>query len=396
MTTLTTLPLEGIKVLDLSRVLAGPWATQLLADQGATVIKIERAGAGDDTRQWGPPWWTDDTASYFTCANRGKHSIAADFGDPIHLTAIARLAQEADVVVENFKVGQLKKYGLDAQTLQASNPGLIYCSVTGYGQTGPRAQEAGYDYALQGFTGLMSITGPAGGEPQKVGVAIIDLVTGLYAAQAISAALVRRQRTGQGAVLDCSLLDSGLSILANQASGYLVAGAVPKAMGNAHPSIVPYQVYATADGFMVLAVGNDGQFRSMVKAIGQPALADDDRFATNPQRVKHRDALNNILEPLFAGQSKSHWTDLFRQHGVPATPVQNVAEIFQDPQVLARGQVVHHEQLDLKTLGSPVLFEGQRLASSLPPPSLGPTIVDEEGGFEALIQLASERRNGSR
>ena len=396
MTIATTLPLAGIKVLDLSRVLAGPWATQLLADQGATVIKIERAGSGDDTRQWGPPWWTDDTASYFTCANRGKHSISADFGDPAHLAAIARLAQEADVVVENFKVGQLKKYGLDAQTLQATNPRLIYCSVTGYGQTGPRAQEAGYDYALQGFTGLMSITGPAGGEPQKVGVAIIDLVTGLYAAQAISAALVRRDRTGQGAVLDCSLLDSGLSILANQASGFLVAGKVPKAMGNAHPSIVPYQVYATADGFMVLAVGNDGQFRSMATAIGQPELATDDRFATNPQRVKHRLALNQILEPLFAGQSKSHWTDLFRRSGVPATPVQNVDEIFEDPQVLARGQVIHHEQTGLKTLGSPVLFEGERLASPLPPPALGPTIDGHEAGFERLTQPASKRHHGSR
>ena len=396
MTIATTLPLAGIKVLDLSRVLAGPWATQLLADQGATVIKIERAGSGDDTRQWGPPWWTDDTASYFTCANRGKHSISADFGDPAHLAAIARLAQEADVVVENFKVGQLKKYGLDAQTLQATNPRLIYCSVTGYGQTGPRAQEAGYDYALQGFTGLMSITGPAGGEPQKVGVAIIDLVTGLYAAQAISAALVRRDRTGQGAVLDCSLLDSGLSILANQASGFLVAGKVPKAMGNAHPSIVPYQVYATADGFMVLAVGNDGQFRSMATAIGQPELATDDRFATNPQRVKHRLALNQILEPLFAGQSKSHWTDLFRRSGVPATPVQNVDEIFEDPQVLARGQVIHHEQTGLKTLGSPVLFEGERLASPLPPPVLGPTIDGHEAGFERLTQPASKRHHGSR
>lgn len=396
MTTTTTLPLAGIKVLDLSRVLAGPWATQLLADQGAAVIKIERAGGGDDTRQWGPPWWTEDTASYFTCANRGKHSISADFGNSTHLTAIARLAQEADVVVENFKVGQLKKYGLDAQTLQATNPRLIYCSVTGYGQTGPRAQEAGYDYALQGFTGLMSITGPAGGEPQKVGVAIIDLVTGLYAAQAISAALVRRHQTGQGAVLDCSLLDAGLSILANQASGFLVAGQVPKAMGNAHPSIVPYQVYATADGFMVLAVGNDGQFRSMASAIGQPELATDVRFATNPQRVKNRLALNQILEPLFAGQSKSHWTDLFRRSGVPATPVQNVDEIFQDPQVLARGQVIHHEQTGLKTLGSPVLFEGQRLASLLPPPALGPTIDGQEAGFEGLTQSVPERHNGSR
>jgi crotonobetainyl-CoA:carnitine CoA-transferase CaiB-like acyl-CoA transferase len=394
-TTQTTLPLAGIKVLDLSRVLAGPWATQLLADQGATVIKIERAGAGDDTRQWGPPWWTDDTASYFTCANRGKHSISADFGDPSHLTAIARLAEQADVVVENFKVGQLKKYGLDAQTLQTRNPGLIYCSVTGYGQTGPRAQEAGYDYALQGLTGLMSITGPAGGEPQKVGVAIIDLVTGLYAAQAISAALVRRQRTGQGAVLDCSLLDSGLSILANQASGYLVAGQVPKAMGNAHPSIVPYQVYATADGFMVLAVGNDGQFRSMARAIGRPELALDDRFATNPARVRNRDALNHILEPLFAGSSKSHWTDLFRQNGVPATPVQNVAEVFQDPQVLARGQVIHHESIGLKTLGSPVLFEGQRLASPLPPPALGPVIDEQVTGFEGMAASVPKGCNGS-
>jgi len=241
----------------------------------------------------------------------------------------------------------------------------------------------------------MSITGPAGGEPQKVGVAIIDLVTGLYAAQAISAALVRRQSTGQGAILDCSLLDSGLSILANQASGYLVAGQVPKAMGNAHPSIVPYQVYATADGFMVLAVGNDGQFRSMARAIGRPELALDDRFATNPARVKHRDALNNILEPLFAGSSKSHWTDLFRQNGVPATPVQNVAEVFQDPQVLARGQVVHHESIGLKTLGSPVLFEGQRLASPLPPPALGPVIDEQLIGFEGLVTSAPKGSNGS-
>jgi crotonobetainyl-CoA:carnitine CoA-transferase CaiB-like acyl-CoA transferase len=392
----TTLPLAGIKVLDLSRVLAGPWATQLLADQGATILKIERAGAGDDTRQWGPPWWTDDTASYFTCANRGKHSIAADFANPDHLRAIAQLAQEADVVVENFKVGQLKKYGLDAQTLQQRNPGLIYCSVTGYGQTGPRAQEAGYDYALQGFTGLMSITGPAGGEPQKVGVAIIDLVTGLYAAQAISAALVRREKTGQGAILDCSLLDSGLAILANQASGYLVADKVPKAMGNAHPSIVPYQVYATSDGFMVLAVGNDGQFAAMASAIGHPELATDERFSKNPQRVKHRESLNAILEPLFASKSKSHWTDLFRQHGVPATPVQTVAEIFADPQVLTRGQVVCHESSGVRTLGSPVLFEGQRLASRLSPPLLGPLIDSFAPAFDQFMTTGAKDPDGSR
>lgn len=386
MTTLTTLPLAGIKVLDLSRVLAGPWATQLLADQGATVIKVERAGSGDDTRQWGPPWWTDDTASYFTCANRGKHSIAADFGDPTHLAAIARLAQEADVVVENFKVGQLKKYDLDAQTLQASNPGLVYCSVTGYGQTGPRAQEAGYDYALQGLTGLMSITGPAGGEPQKVGVAIVDLVTGLYAAQAISAALVRRHQTGLGAVLDCSLLDSGLAILANQASGYLVANQVPTAMGNAHPSIVPYQVYRTSDGYMVLAVGNDGQFAAMARAIDQPGLAQDPRFSTNPSRVKHRHDLNALLEPLFLQQSKGYWTDRFRSHGVPATPVQTVAEAFQDPQVLSRGQVIHHAHENLRTLGSPVLFDGQRLASPLAPTEIGPGLESLEPSFQSIAQ----------
>jgi crotonobetainyl-CoA:carnitine CoA-transferase CaiB-like acyl-CoA transferase len=395
-TSRTTLPLAGIKVLDLSRVLAGPWATQLLADQGATVLKIERAGAGDDTRQWGPPWWTDDTASYFTCANRGKHSIAADFANPDHLSAIAKLAQEADVVVENFKVGQLKKYGLDAQSLQQHNPGLIYCSVTGYGQTGPRAHEAGYDYALQGFTGLMSITGPADGEPQKVGVAIIDLVTGLYAAQAISAALVRREKTGQGAVLDCSLLDSGLAILANQASGYLVADKVPKAMGNAHPSIVPYQVYATSDGFMVLAVGNDGQFAAMARAIGHPELATDERFTKNPQRVKHRENLNAILEPLFASKSKAHWTDLFREHGVPATPVQTVAEIFADQQVLARGQVVCHEDSGVRTLGSPVLFEGQRLASRLSPPKLGPLIDSMAPAFEQFMTAGAKDPDGSR
>jgi len=368
--------LSGIRVLDLSRVLAGPWATQLLADQGACVLKIERAGSGDDTRSWGPPWWKADTSSYFTCANRGKTSLAADFKNPDHLRRLRELAHEADVLIENFKVGQLKAYGLDAETLQATHPGLIYCSITGFGQTGPRASEAGYDFALQGFTGLMSITGTPDGEPQKVGVAIIDLVTGVYAAQAICAALVARARTGRGAMLDCSLMDAGLSILANQASGFLAAQRVPHAMGNAHPSIVPYQVYRAQDGFLALAVGNDGQFAAMAAAMGHAQWSRDARFESNPARVANRDVLNGMLEPLFASRPRSHWLALFAPAGVPCTPVQRVDEVFSDAQVLQRSQVVLHSDTQLRTLASPVVVNGVRGVHPRSPGPVGPLVTD--------------------
>jgi crotonobetainyl-CoA:carnitine CoA-transferase CaiB-like acyl-CoA transferase len=370
--------LSGIRVLDLSRVLAGPWCSQLLADLGATVLKIERAGNGDDTRRWGPPWYTPEIASYYTCTNRGKYSIAADFNDADQLAQVKALAERADVVIENFKVGSLRGYGLDAGSLRTANPRLVYCSISGFGQNGPMADQAGYDFALQGFTGLMQITGEPGREPQKVGVAVIDLFTGLYATNAITAALLRRSRSGEGATIDCSLLDSGLALLANQAAGYLVSGQSPKPLGNAHPSIVPYQTYATRDGFLVLAVGNDSQFSALAQALQKPHWSSDPRFATNPARVAHRDLLNAELGPLLETQSRAHWIALLGPLGVPCTPVQSVAEVFAEPQVAARALSVPLEGATgcpgLKTVGQPMVIDGLRPAHPLAPGPLGPSL----------------------
>ena len=370
--------LAGIRVLDLSRVLAGPWCSQLLADLGATVLKIERAGAGDDTRQWGPPWYTPEIASYYTCTNRGKHSITADFKDPDHLAQIKLLAQRADVVIENFKVGSLRSYGLDAESLRANNPRLVYCSISGFGQNGPMADQAGYDFALQGFTGLMQITGEPGREPQKVGVAVIDLFTGLYACNAITAALLRRLRSGQGATIDCALLDAGIALLANQASSYLVSGQSPQALGNAHPSIVPYQAYAAQDGYLVLAVGNDGQFSALAQALDRAAWSTDPRFATNPARVAHRAVLNAELSALLASRPRAHWLGLLSALGVPCTPVQSIAEAFQEPQVAARALCAAMEvspgQPPLQTVGQPMVIDGLRPASPRAPGPLGPSL----------------------
>jgi len=343
--------LTGIKVLDLSRVLAGPWCTQVLADLGADVVKVERPGVGDDTRHWGPPFLKDaegndtDQAAYFTACNRNKRSVTIDLGQPEGQQLIRQMAMQADVVVENFKVGGLQQYGLDHASLRALNPRLIYCSVTGFGQNGPYAERAGYDLMVQAMTGLMSITGQAdsqpGGGPMRVGVAVIDLFTGLYASNAILAALHVRDNattgTGEGQHIDMALLDVGMAVLANQAAGFLATGQSPGRMGNSHPSLVPYQDFPTADGNMLLAIGNDGQFARFCGAIGRPEWAQDARFATNTLRVKHRTELIPTLEAVTRTRTTAEWVTLLEDKAVPCGPINTVAQAFEDPQVQARG-----------------------------------------------------------
>jgi crotonobetainyl-CoA:carnitine CoA-transferase CaiB-like acyl-CoA transferase len=339
--------LAGIKVLDLSRILAGPWCTQLLADLGADVVKIERPQVGDDTRHWGPPFLHDaqgqatDEASYFSCCNRNKRSLAVDLAQPEGQALLRRMARQADVVVENFKVGGLRRYGLDYASLQADNPGLIYCSITGFGQHGPYAERAGYDLMVQAMCGLMSITGHAdgvpGGGPLKAGVAVVDLFTGLYASNAILAALHARARSGCGQYIDMALLDVGMAVLANQGAGYLASGESPARAGNIHPSLAPYQDFATADGHVLLAIGNDGQFQRFCAAVAQPQWAEDARFARNTDRVHNRSALLALLEPVLRQRSTAQWIDLLQDKAVPCGPINTIAQAFADPQVQARG-----------------------------------------------------------
>ena len=342
--------LAGIKVLDLSRVLAGPWCTQILADLGADVVKVERPGVGDDTRQWGPPFLKDaegnDTnqARYYTACNRNKRSVTIDMATPEGQALIKQMAQQADIVVENFKVGGLKQYGLDHESLRALNPRLIYCSVTGFGQDGPYAERAGYDLMVQAMTGLMSITGHAdnapGGGPMRVGVAVIDLFTGLYASNAILAALNVRHHTGQGQHIDMALLDVGMAVLANQAAGFLATGQAPGRMGNSHPSLAPYQDFPTQDGNMLLAIGNDGQFQRFCAAAGQPQWASDERFATNTLRVKHRAELIPAMEAVTRTRTTADWITLLEDKAVPCGPINTIAQAFDDAQVKARGLAV--------------------------------------------------------
>lgn len=367
-------PLAGVKVLDLSRVLAGPWAGQILADYGADVIKVERPGAGDDTRTWGPPWWGDGpdrVAAYFLCANRGKRSVAIDIASPEGIQQVRELAREADVLIENYKVGQLAKYGLDARSLQALNPRLIYCSITGYGQSGPLSHKAGYDFAIQAEGGLMSITGNQGEEPQKVGVAVTDLMTGVYAATAILAALHERQRTGKGRVLDASLFDVQVAMLANQASNQLVGQTRPTRMGNAHPNIVPYQVFPTLDGHMVLAVGNDGQFQRFCEAAGHPGVARDERFATNPARVANRQTLVPTITGWTLARDTADWVQVLDQAGVPCSPILEVAQVMEHPHVAARGMTLPATGSAPPMVAHPILFDDQRPTAPKPPPGLG-------------------------
>ena len=338
--------LSHIRVLDLTRVLAGPWCTQTLADLGADVIKIERPGSGDDTRHWGPPYAQDgdgrDTteAAYYLAVNRNKRSVTLDIASAEGQAIIRQLVPHCDVLVENFKVGDMARYGLDYDSLRTLNPRLVYCSITGFGQTGPYAPRPGYDFIVQGMGGFMSVTGERdglpGAGPQKAGVAIADLFTGAHAAIAVLAALTHRERTGEGQYLDICLLDVQVAMMANMASNYLATGKPPVRWGNAHPNIVPYQVFKASDGWVVVACGNDSQFRKLVEAGGQAQLASDPRFATNPQRVRHRDVLVPLLEPMMAHRTRDDWIAILEAAAVPCGPINDMADVFADPQVLAR------------------------------------------------------------
>ncbi|WP_232540345.1 CaiB/BaiF CoA transferase family protein [Azohydromonas aeria] len=370
----TPRPLAGVRVLDLSRVLAGPWAGQMLADYGADVLKVERPETGDDTRAWGPPWWNTDqgpVAAYFLCANRGKRSVAVDISSPEGIALVKQLVRDADVLIENYKVGQLAKYGLDATTLQAINPRLVYCSITGYGQTGPLSHKAGYDFAIQAEGGLMSITGERDREPQKVGVAVTDIMTGVYAATAILAALVERQHTGRGRVIDAALFDVQVAMLANQASNHLVGKRAPTRIGNAHPNIVPYQVFPTRDGHIVLAVGNDGQFARFCEAAGHPEAAMDDRLKTNPARVEHRESVVSMITQWTLHRTTAEWIQILDQLAVPCAPILDIADVMRHPHVLARGMRLSSPSTDVPPMvANPMVFDGARATGTLPPPSL--------------------------
>jgi crotonobetainyl-CoA:carnitine CoA-transferase CaiB-like acyl-CoA transferase len=383
----TALPpgaLQGVRVLDLSRVLAGPWCTQTLADLGADVVKVERPGSGDDTRGWGPPFLADrdgretHEAAYFLGCNRNKRSITVDIAKPAGQALIRRMAAQCDVFVENFKVGDMARYGLDAATLTALNPRLVYCSITGFGQTGPYAARAGYDYAVQGIGGLMSITGERddlpGGGPQKVGVAVADLFTGMYATVAILAALRHRDATGQGQVIDMALLDTQVAMLANLGANYLVTGKSPARAGNAHQNIVPYQVFEVADGHVILAVGNDGQFAKFCAVAGQPELAQDARFAKNADRVRHREVLVPLLARILKTRSKQDWLAALEAAHVPCGAINNLQEVFADPQVQARGMTVDlaHPLTDaLRLVASPMKLSATPVRYHHAPPLLG-------------------------
>ena len=393
----TAQPLAGIRVLDLSRVLAGPWCTQTLADLGADVIKIERPGSGDDTRAWGPPFLADGAggegseSAYYLCANRNKRSLAVDIATPEGQALLRRLALRCDVLVENFKVGDLRRYGLDAATLHAADPRLVYCSITGFGQDGPYASRAGYDFAIQGRGGLMSVTGerdglPSAG-PQKVGVAVTDLFTGMYATVAILAALRHRDATGEGQAIDLALLDTQVAMLANLGSNYLASGQVPQRMGNGHPNIVPYQVFEAADGHLVLAVGNDSQFARFCAVAGCEALAEDVRFASNAARVRNREALVPLLAGRFLLRGRQEWLALLEAAGIPCGPVNDIADVFADPQVRARGMTVTvpHPHADaLRLVASPLKFSATPVQYRHAPPLLG------QQTDELLLELGVE------
>lgn len=368
-------PLEGTLVLDLSRVLAGPWASQTLADMGARVIKVERPGRGDDTRSWGPPYLESSDSkesAYFLSANRGKESIAVDFKDPRGQSILRKLARKADILIENYKLDGLKAYGLDYDSVSEINPAIVYCSISGFGQSGPYAKKPGYDFMIQAMSGLMSITGTE--KPTKVGVAVSDLIAGLYATVGILAAYSRARETGQGERVDISLLDSQLATLANQASNFLVSGKSPGLSGNAHPNIVPYQVFETADEPIVVAVGNDAQFASLCGVIGRDYLSADPRFVLNADRVKNRQYLVPLIEAEFVKNTSNYWLARLTERGVPTGPVNSIAEIFNDPHVLERDTVLHLKRDDLgvvPSVRSPIRFQNNIPDAGRAPPQLG-------------------------
>ncbi|WP_085676656.1 MULTISPECIES: CaiB/BaiF CoA-transferase family protein [unclassified Pseudomonas] len=376
--------LSHLRVLDLSRVLAGPWSGQILADLGADVIKVERPGSGDDTRAWGPPFLKDaqgentSEAAYYLSANRNKRSVTIDFTQPEGQRLVRELAAKSDIVIENFKVGGLAAYGLDYPSLKAINPRLIYCSITGFGQTGPYAKRAGYDFMIQGLGGLMSLTGRPDGEegagPVKVGVALTDILTGLYSTVAILAALAYRDQHGVGQHIDMALLDVQVACLANQAMNYLTTGNPPRRLGNAHPNIVPYQDFPTADGDFILTVGNDGQFRKFAEVAGQPQWADDPRFATNKQRVANRAELIPLIRQATVFKTTAEWVSQLEAAGVPCGPINDLAQMFQDPQVLARGLAVtvpHVLAGSVPQVASPIRLSETPVEYRRAPPLLG-------------------------
>ncbi|SAI70517.1 acyl-CoA transferase [Bordetella ansorpii] len=377
-------PLTGIRVLDLTRVLAGPWCTQNLADLGAEVTKIERPGAGDDTREWGPPYLKDEhgndttEAAYYLSANRNKLSVALDIATPRGAELVRELAAQSDVLVENFKVGGLRKYGLDYDSLSQINPRLIYCSITGFGQTGPYASRPGYDFMIQGMGGLMSITGERddlpGGGPQKAGVAVADLMTGMYSTVGILAALHERARSGLGQHLDMALLDCQVAMMANQNLNFMTSGKAPRRAGNAHQNLVPYQVFAARDGHLIVAVGNDSQFRNYSRVIGLPELSADPRYATNPQRVQNRDTLVPLLAERMATGERDRWLAELEAAGVPAGPINTLDQVYQDPQVLARNmrlELPHPTAGKVPMAASPLKFSGSPVQYRHAPPMLG-------------------------
>lgn len=376
--------LSHIRVLDLSRILAGPWASQMLGDLGAEVIKVERPGNGDDTRSWGPPYLKDaegqdtDVAAYFLCANRNKKSVTIDMANPEGQALILELIRKSDVLLENFKVGGLKQYGLDYASLKDINPKLVYCSITGFGQNGPYANRAGYDFLIQGLGGLMSISGLPDGEPGagpvKVGVALTDVLTGLYASNAILAALAHREKTGEGQYIDVSLLDVQVACLANQALNYCTTGQSPQRMGNAHPSIVPYEDFPTADGYMILAIGNDAQFARFCEEGGQPELALDPRFQTNAERVINRKTLIPLLRRITVCRTTSEWIAALESKAVPCGPINDLAGVFADPQVKAREmrlQLSHPTLGPVPQVANPIRLSASPVTYGLAPPLLG-------------------------
>ena len=401
-------PLAGYKVLDMSRVLAGPWAGQMLADLGAEVIKIERPNQGDDTRHWGPPYLQDQDgnnssdAAYFFCTNRGKQSVTVDITEPQGQEIIRQLAVQCDVLIENYKVGGLKKYGLDYGSLAEINPRLIYCSITGFGQTGPYAERPGYDFLIQGMGGLMSITGEPDSEnggPVKVGVAVTDLFTGLYAANAIQGALLERHQSGLGQYIDLALLDVQAAVLANQASNYLTGGTVPGRLGNAHPNIVPYQAFATADGHLILAVGNDSQFRRLCTVLDMPDWADNSDYATNSARVVNRQSLCGEISQRLTQHDIAHWLHLLEQHQVPCGPINSIDQVFQDPQILARNMLVTMEDKragEVQLVGNPINYSRSGIEYTVPPPILGDNTDSVLGEYLEYSELEiSTLRNKS-
>jgi crotonobetainyl-CoA:carnitine CoA-transferase CaiB-like acyl-CoA transferase len=371
-------PLSGVRVLELARILAGPWTGQILADLGASVIKVERTEGGDDTRSWGPPFVTDpdgsQSAAYYHATNRGKRSLALDFEKPEDRATAQQLAKHADIIIENFKVGGLVKYGLDYAAVKSINPGVIYCSITGFGQTGPYAHRAGYDYIVQGMGGIMDLTGSPDGEPQKIGVALADILTGVYAAVATEAALIRRQVTGEGAFVDMALLDTQVSVLANQAMNYLVSGVPPTRLGNAHPNIVPYQVFPTRDGQIIIASGNDAHFARICTLLGLAELLADGKYARNESRVKQRDELIPILAKATSQWTSRELLDALEEIVVPAGPINRLDQVFQDPQVVERGMrcdVPRSDGSTVPSVRSPIVIDGTPCVANAASPALG-------------------------